>query len=184
MRIRWHPPAPASPDSSTRHHCTSGKQAITRARTHACACGTQPGAKELFGLGKKRQRNRKPATGKSQPAASQPSASQQPVLEPGGVQGNCPLRGMAKPLAGLLASTAKAKGQYKCPEAVIRMRAAVAGLKPVRLLRPQASNACTATPIMAVCRGGAPVCASAQSRPHVLRGHHETAQQYAGFAFA
>ena len=102
---------------------------------------TQPGAKELFGLGKKRQRNRKPASGKSQPAASQPTASQQPVLEPGGVQGNCPLRGMAKPLAALLASTAKAQGQYKCPEAVIRMRAAVARLKPVRLLRPQVSNA-------------------------------------------
>ena len=45
---------------------------------------------------------------------------------------------MAQPLAAMLASTAK--GQYKCPEAVIRMRAAVARLKPVRLLRPQVSD--------------------------------------------
>ena len=55
------------------------------------------------------------------------------------MQGKCPLRGMAKPLGGLLALSAK--GQYKCPEAVVRMRAAVARLKPVRTLRPQVCDA-------------------------------------------
>ena len=100
---------------------------------------SQPGARELFGLGKRRQRKRKPSTGKkAQSSATQPAASQPPAVKPGAVQGKCPLRGFAKPLGGLLAFSAK--GHYKCPEAVIRMRAAVARLKPVRELRPQVSD--------------------------------------------
>lgn len=45
---------------------------------------------------------------------------------------------ITNPLGGLLAMSAK--GQLKCPEAIVRMRATVARMKPVRELRPQVSH--------------------------------------------
>ncbi|KAK9812716.1 hypothetical protein WJX72_002560 [[Myrmecia] bisecta] len=48
--------------------------------------------------------------------------------------GRCPLRKF-KPLGGLIAL--KSKGQLQCPAAIIKLRAAVARLKPIRELRPK-----------------------------------------------
>ena len=46
--------------------------------------------------------------------------------------------GGVDPLGGLLAMSVK--GQLRCPDAIVRMRATVARMKPVRELRPQVSH--------------------------------------------
>ncbi|GAB4813761.1 hypothetical protein N2152v2_000807 [Parachlorella kessleri] len=70
----------------------------------------------------------------------------------GGAGGQCPLRKFFGPLGGLLPLTAS--GRLECPSAIVKMRAVVAGLKPVRDLRPQA------LPVRAVAMGTTAVLAN------------------------
>lgn len=48
------------------------------------------------------------------------------------------MRRFLGPMGGLLPLAASGKLKLQCPSAIIKMRAAVAALKPVRELRPQA----------------------------------------------
>ena len=97
----------------------------------------QPGARELFGLGKGRKAKRKQGGGKGgNKPAPQPGSTQQPSAA-GGRASFMP-RGVPNPLGGLLAMSAK--GQLRCPDAIVRMRATVARMKPVRELRPQVNH--------------------------------------------
>lgn len=98
----------------------------------------QPGARELFGLGKARRAKRQPGGGDKggDKPAPQPGSTPQPSAA-GGRASFLP-QGLANPLGGLLAMSAK--GQLRCPDAVVRLRATVARMKPVRELRPQVSD--------------------------------------------
>lgn len=63
-----------------------------------------------------------------------------PAFLPAGTTGGqCPMRKFFGPLGGLLPLSAA--GHLQCPSAIIKMRAAVAALKPVRDLRPQVRRA-------------------------------------------
>lgn len=123
----------------------SSKQPQRRATIHPLAAGSAsislsgfgflPGARELFGLGKARRAKRQSGGGKGGgKPAPQPDSTPQPSAA-GGRASFLP-QGLANPLGGLLAMSAK--GQLRCPDAVVRLRATVARMKPVRELRPQA----------------------------------------------
>jgi hypothetical protein len=71
----------------------------------------------------------------SKGAPPKPMMVRRPNPTPPPESGRCPLRNWPV-LGGLIPLTAK--GDLACPQAIIAMRAAVARLKPVRELRPQA----------------------------------------------
>jgi hypothetical protein len=78
---------------------------------------------------KARKPNPNASAGSSQASVS---AQQQPSAAAGGT---CPLRRILGPMSGLVFD---GYGKLQCPEAIIKMRAALAATQPVRELRPQA----------------------------------------------
>lgn len=99
----------------------------------------------------KQKRPRPGGKGAAKGAQPGPAAVSQAAQQPAG--GQCPLRKFAGPLGGLLPLGA-AVGRLGCPPAIVKMRAAVAALKPVRDLRPQA------LPVRALALGAAAVAAN------------------------
>ena len=81
---------------------------------------------------KNSKRNSKPKRNKNSNASKNASSASEQLQSS---SGKCPMR---RVLGGLMPLAVASAGRMECPAAIVQMRAAVAALKPVKLLRPQA----------------------------------------------